>query len=147
MRIYGKLPIVAALICLGQTVFAQVGTFPVEERFLTVGYDSFQIVRESEVGVELVYTAPDTFERLREYKGVMVDQPEVWLAEDSPYGGVKPDNAKVLADAIREGIAIKLIEAGRNVVDEPGPNVLYLRIALTDLDLTKKKRRPFMTLR
>ncbi len=141
MGSFRNILLVVMLMFVAATAFAVVGEFTIEERFLSIDYDSFQIKRQEEGGVDLVYTAPDAFKRLRGYEGVIVDQPEVWLDPDSEYGGIKPDNAKVIADAIREGITTKFTEGGRNVVDEPGPDILHLRIALTDLYLKKKKRR------
>ncbi len=136
-----KLPLAFILVCLAPPGFAEVGSFTVEERFLSIDYALLDTVRQEEGGVDLIYMAPNAFERLGQYKGVMVDQPEVWLDPDSEYGGMKPDNAKVIADLIRDGVTSRLTQGGRNVVDEPGPNILYLRIALTDLYLKKKKRR------
>jgi hypothetical protein len=123
------------------TAVAEEGAFPVQEGFLSVGYDSAKFeVREEMGGVDLVYIAPGTLEQLGKYEGVMVDQPEVWIAGDSPYGGAKPDNLKAIADLIRDGLTERLIRGGYNVVETPGPNVVLLRIALTDLYLKKKKR-------
>jgi hypothetical protein len=136
----GKLPLAAVLMCLAPAVYAEVGYFSIEERFLSIDYALFEVRQEPD-GVDLIYLAPDALKRIGRYEGVMVDQPEVWLDPDSEYGGVKPDNAKVIADAIREGITAKLVEGGRNIVQEPGPNVLHFRMALTDLYLKKKKRR------
>jgi hypothetical protein len=120
---------------------AEEGVFPVQEGFLSIGYDSANFeIREELGGVDLVHVPPGVFERLGKYEGVMVDQPEVWIAEDSPYGGAKPDNLKAIADLIHDGLTERLIRGGYNVVETPGPNVVLLRIALTDLYLKKKKR-------
>lgn len=123
------------------TAVADVGGFPIQQGFLSIAYEraNFDIRKEAD-GVDLVYTAPAVFERLGKYKGVMVDQPEIWIAEDSAYRGAKPDNLKAIADLIREGFTEHLIHGGYNVVEAPGPNVVYFRIALTDLYLKKKKR-------
>ena len=130
---------VAALLCL-PTAFAAQGTFPVEEGFLSVGLDQLNIVREEEGGIDLLYRPPGIYERLVNYDKIMVDQPEIWIDPDSKYRGTKPDNIKAIADLMRENLTAKVIDRGYEVVDEPGPDVLYLRVAMTDLYLKKKRR-------
>ena len=75
------------------------------------------------------------------YVAVMVDQPVIFIHPDSPYKGIKPDELKVLADAYREAVAIKLAMV-HPVVDQPVPNTIRIRLALTGLYL-KKKGRPW----
>ena len=128
-----------ALLCL-PAAFAAEGTFPVEEDFLSVGHDQLTIVREEEGGIDLVYKPPEIYERLVNYDKIMIDQPEIWIDPDSKYRGTKPDNIKAIADLMRENLTAKVIDRGYEVVDEPGPDVLYIRVALTDLYLKKKRR-------
>jgi hypothetical protein len=139
MNGFSKLALVTTLICAVPTVFADVGTFEVQQGFLSIDYALLE-TRVEEEGVDLVYVSPGALARAGEYEAVIVDQPEIWIAEDSEYGGEKPENLVAIAELIREAFTARLIESGRTVVDEPGPNVLYLRIALTDLYLKKKKR-------
>ena len=89
---------------------------------------------------ELVYLAPGALEKLSKYTGVMVDQPEVSISPQSDYKGAKPDDLKAIAEAMRNGAETRLKNGGYNVVQAPGPGILYVRMALTDLQLTKKKR-------
>ena len=70
---------------------------------------------------------------------IMVDQPEIFIAEDSAYKGLKPDDARALAEAFREAVIANIQEG--NLAEEPGPDVVYLRLAITDIHLKKKKRR------
>jgi len=130
---------VAALLWL-PAAFAAQGKFPVEEDFLSVPIDQLNIVREEEGGIDLVYKPPGLYERLVNYDKIMVDQPEIWIDPDSKYRGTKPDNIKAIADLMRENLTAKVIDRGYEVVDEPGPDVLYIRVALTDLYLKKKRR-------
>jgi hypothetical protein len=130
---------VATLLCL-PAAFAAEGTFDVEEGFLSVGLDQLNIVREEEGGIDLIYKPPEIYERLVNYDKIMIDQPEIWIDPDSKYRGAKPDNIKAIADLMRENLTAKVIDRGYEVVDEPGPGVLYIRPAVTDLYLKKKKR-------
>ncbi len=120
--------------------FAAEGTFPVEEGFLSVGLDQMNLEREEEGGIDLIYKPPGAFERLTAYHKLMIDQPEIWIDPDSKYRGTKPDNIKAIADLMRETLMAKVRDRGYEVVDEPGPGVLYIRTALTDLYLQKEKR-------
>ncbi len=124
--------------------FGAEGTFPVEDGFLSVNLDELKEKVSVEHGIDLTYEPPGTIERLVNYNKIMVDQPEIWLDKDSEYRGMKPDNAKAIADMIRGGVTKNVTNRGYEVVEEPGPNVLYMRIALTDLYL-KKKKRGFMS--
>lgn len=128
-----------AFVCLPAT-FATEGSFSVENEFLSVDLSQFTQTVEEEDGLDLVYLPAGNFERLAEYTRLMIDQPEIWLDPDSDYRGVKPDNQKAIADLIRERLIERVISRGYDVVDEPGPDVLYIRVALTDLYLKKEKR-------
>ncbi len=124
--------------------FGAEGTFPVEDGFLSVNLDELTQKVSVEHGVDLTYEQAGTIERLVKYNKIMVDQPEIWLDADSEYGGMKPDDGKAIADMIRGRVTENVTNRGYEVVEEPGPNVLYMRIALTDLYL-KKKKRGFMS--
>ena len=93
------------------TAVAKEGTFPVQRGYLSIGYENFQI-RQEPGGVDLIYTAPGAFERLGKYRGVVVDQPEIWIDEDSDYGGAKPDDLKAIADLLREALTDRLKGGG-----------------------------------
>ncbi len=120
--------------------FGAEGTFPVEEGFLSVDLDQLTLVREEEHGVDLIYMPAGAFDRIAKYNKLMIDQPEIWLDRDSKYRGAKPDNIKAIADLIRERLTENVINRGYEVVDEPGHDVLYIRVALTDLYLQKETR-------
>ena len=86
------------------------------------------------------YFAPNVVQRLADYNAVLVDQPEIFIAADSKYKGAKGDQLKALADVARLATIERLEAGGFTIATEPGPNVLYLRWAITDLYLQKKKR-------
>lgn len=86
-----------------------------------------------------LYIAPGALQRAAQYKSVMIDQPELFVHPDSKYNGIKPDDMKLIADALREAIAAEL-RSGYQIVDAPGADVLYVRFAVGDLMLEKKKR-------
>lgn len=89
---------------------------------------------------ELRYQPKDIGQKAQRFDSVMVDQPEIHIAADSKYKGAKGDHLKQLADVGRLAMIERIEAGGWNVVDEPGPNVLYIRWAISDLYLKKKKR-------
>lgn len=88
---------------------------------------------------EELYIAPDAKKRAAQYTAVMIDQPEIFVHPDSKYKGVKPDDMKAIADSLREAVSNEL-KGAYQIVDQPGPNVLYVRMAIGDVMLQKKKR-------
>ena len=89
----------------------------------------------------MLYSAPNAYTDFKNYKAVMIDQPEFVIANDSKYKGVKPDDAKAVADALRAQMSDTVTKNGRlYVVDKPGPGVLYVRMAATNIHLKKKSR-------
>lgn len=89
---------------------------------------------------------PDGIEgRMQKYDSVMVDEPEIFIAADSPYGGFKASDMAALADMMRkayiEGFTAE--SANLKVVEEAGPSTLYLRLALKNVYVKKKKRGLF----
>jgi hypothetical protein len=89
---------------------------------------------------DLVYVAPGAYQRIARYTSVLVDQPEIHFSADSEYRGLKPEDTVALAETVREAIRETLAAGGYSVVDQPGPNVLFVGVALTDLYLKKKRR-------
>jgi hypothetical protein len=78
-------------------------------------------------------------ERMASYTAIIVDQPEIFVASDSKYKGMKPDDMKALADAFRTSMTEALAQ-DYMIVEQAGPNVLYVRFALSNLQLKKKKK-------
>ena len=101
--------------------------------------DYTQLVKITDGSADYRYVSPGGEDRMAQYNAVMIDQPEIFIANDSPYRGAKPKHLDALAESLRSGIASALSE-DMYVVDRPGENVLYISVAATNLTLTKKKR-------
>jgi hypothetical protein len=91
-------------------------------------------------GTDLLYVPPGTFEKLGKYKAVMVDEPEVLISANSDYKGAKPSDLEAIGALLRKSVSDALTAGGYGIVDSPGPNVAYLKMAVTDLSLKRKKR-------
>ncbi len=107
--------------------------------------DYSQLEKVTDGTVDYRYLAPDAYDRLAKYNAVMIDQPEVFIAVDSPYRGVKPKHLNALAESLRAGLSASLGD-DIYVVDRPGENVLYLTAAITNLKLNKRKKKAFQYL-
>jgi len=97
--------------------------------------DDYPPLTPAEEGSEiLMWKAPNIEAK---YVAVMVDEPVIFIHPDSPYKGIEPDELKVLADAYRDIIATKLAMV-HPVVEQPQPNIIRLRLALTNVYVKKK---------
>ena len=86
------------------------------------------------------YVDPVVTQKGHGFDSVMIDQPEVFVAADSKYKGAKGDHLKQLADVARLAMMERIEAGGYTITDEPGPNVVFIRWAIADLYLQKKKR-------
>ena len=66
------------------------------------------------------------------YNKLLIDRIKVFVKEDATYKGVDPAELKELVDYFH-GAIVKAVSDKYPVVDEVGPDVLRLRIAITDL--------------
>jgi hypothetical protein len=74
----------------------------------------------------------DDFVDFSKYRKLLIDRIKVWYKEDSDYKGIDPDELKALTDYFHQAI-VKAVGNDYEVVMEPGPDVLRLRIAVTDV--------------
>lgn len=73
------------------------------------------------------------------YTKVMIQPIELWAATDpdSKLGGLSDDNKQKLVDLLHTALNDKLIAAGYTVVSQPGPDVLVVHAAITDMKKSK----------
>jgi len=101
--------------------------------------DYTQLEKVTDGSADYRYIAPGGEERMAQFDAVMIDQPEIFIANDSPYRGAQPKHLVALAETLRSGLTSALSE-NMYVVGSPGEKVLYITIAITNLKLAKKKR-------
>jgi len=118
-----------AALCLCSSAFSE------DSGFLD-DYSKLELIPGTDARV---YHAPGAWENFKNYKAVMIDQPEFIIAADSEYRGVKPDEAKAVADMMRQKMS-EAVSKTMPVVDRAGPGVLYIGIAASNVHLKKKKR-------
>lgn len=71
---------------------------------------------------------------LGEYRAFLVDRPLVYFVPDSKGIGVDPAELQMLAQHLHDAVVAQLEKGGFQVAEEPGPGVLVLRTAITDVN-------------
>ena len=102
--------------------------------------DYSHLKQSSDKYMDYTYLVKGAPAKIAKYTAVMIDQPEIFVAPNSRYKGMKPDDMKQLADAFRAAMAQSL-SATYMIVDRAGPNVLYVRFAISNVQLKKHKKR------
>lgn len=103
---------------------------------------------DAQYGTDLAYLAEGALARLPSYQNIMVDEPVIFIAEDSPYTGFKASDLAAVSGMIREGFTTGLqaepMRSGNlNVVDQAGPDTLYVRLGIQNVYIRKNKRGLF----
>ena len=91
-------------------------------------------------GKDYQYLVPDIESSAGKISKVMLDQPEIFLSPNSPYKGAQPADLAAIAGAVYSQVETALKARGYKMVDKPGPDTLYVRLGVTDLQIAKKKR-------
>ena len=74
------------------------------------------------------------------YRAIYFDPPEIFLDPDSEYRGFQPDVVRELSDTLLEILQTSAAENGHVVVEGPGPSVLRVRTALTNVYLKRRSQ-------
>jgi len=101
--------------------------------------DYEQLEPAEDVWINYIYLAPGFREQVSGTTAFMIEQPEIFVAPDSKYKGMKPDDMKMLADSLRAVFTEALVE-NYQIAASPGPNTLNMRMAFTNVHLKKKGR-------
>lgn len=73
------------------------------------------------------------------YTKVMLEPITLFISPDSEYQGVKAEDLKELSDSFSQ-VLVKTLEPEIPIVSQGGPGVMYVRAALTNVKVAKKKR-------
>ena len=89
--------------------------------------------------ISSLYTSDQLDKVLSTTQAVVVPQPEIFLASNSKYKGISPDEMKSLADTF-QAVVIDALSDKYQIAQSPGPNTVVIRMALTNVHLKKKGR-------
>jgi hypothetical protein len=70
------------------------------------------------------------------YDKIMFERVTVWLSDKADYQGIDPALLKELTDHFQQAL-LDAVKDGYQVVDQPGPGVLRVRVAITDVKPSK----------
>ena len=84
---------------------------------------------ETEKGAYFYRAHPDT---PTPYSKLLIDRIKIFFKDDAEYKGIDPTELKALTDYFHDAI-VKAVSDAYPVVEEPGPDVARLRIAVTDV--------------
>ena len=105
------------------------GMDDVEESGFLVDYS--QLTPGGEDRAALTYVDPEV--DFKNYDALMFDRVSVWLSPEAENRDVDPAVFKKMSDYFLNAL-VKAVEDGYTVVDQPGPNVIRVRAAITDVE-------------
>ena len=133
-----RIAIVATVLAISGGVAAETQTEPSSTGTPTIGnytpkgflsdYSKLEPVEGDENAFRYVDDSVD----FSKYKKLLIDRIMVWYKEGGDYKGIDPDELKALTDYFHQAI-VKAVGDDYGVVSEPGPDVLRVRIAVTDI--------------
>lgn len=81
-------------------------------------------------GRAMVYIKPDF--NFKAYDKIMIERLKFFYKDDAEYKGIDPTDLKALADYFHESF-VKGVGKDYPIVNEPGPGVLRIRVAITEI--------------
>jgi hypothetical protein len=105
------------------------GMDDVEESGFLVDYS--QLTPGGEDRAALTYVDPEV--DFKNYDALMFDRVSVWLSPEAENRDVDPAVFKKMSDYFLNAL-VKAVEDSYTVVDQPGPNVIRVRAAITDVE-------------
>ena len=102
-------------------------------------YPKFEV--NEETGAEIWFKSNEKgVYVLKPYHKILLSPIEIWLNDDTTYKGINPDELKAITDYFATAIK-KQLGSQYPIATEPGPGVLHLRIAITNVNRKKPKRK------
>jgi hypothetical protein len=132
------LPVTMLLAGVSTVTLAQLAP-SYEQGFLT---DAVKLMPRTAGGLtDFIYAVPDIKQRVGKFPGgVFIDTPEVHVSAQSEYKGGKPEDFAAVSQLLKDALSARFTEGGYKVTAAPGPGVIVLRTAMTDLKMKKNKR-------
>ena len=131
-RKYMRAVILGAMLAASGGILAETMALPTFDDYTAKGFlsDYSKLEPMDDDRDAFRYLNPDV--DFSSYNKLLIDRIKVYYQEDSDYQGIDPDDLKALTDYFHQAL-VKAMGDEYPVVDEPGPDVLRLRIAVTDL--------------
>lgn len=147
MKTYpGVISVLTIILGLALTALTGCATKQVEYTGFLGDYPAFKPGPKD--GADLVYIKEGA--DFRAYDKIMLDRVVIYLSEDQKYEGIHPGEVIRLANAFHKSMAAALADSypmpAYPMVDEPGPGVLRIRVAITEVVASKPKLNAITTI-
>jgi hypothetical protein len=96
--------------------------------------EDYPTFKKGKKGIDMVYIKEGV--DLNKYNKIMLDQVVYYFKKDSEYKGIHPDEIQELTEAFHKAFVGALNEA-YPLTDKPGPDVMRVRVAITDIKPSK----------
>jgi hypothetical protein len=126
--------ILASLVLVAATGIAQAADQKPAKLgdYQPVGFLSDYSQLRPEGGDSSAYVLRASKEVGAKYNKVLIDRIKIFFEDEAEYKGVDPTDLKALTDYFHDAI-VKALGDAYPVVEEPGPDVVHLRIAVTNV--------------
>ncbi len=91
--------------------------------------------------IDYLYISENFREKLASTQTLVIPQPEMFLAPDSKYKGMNPNNMKVMTDTMQE-LLIEAFVDGYQIANSAGPNTLNDTHGIFESTLEEKAANP-----
>ena len=130
------IPLLLAAAVVGNNVHAADSNSPKLGDYQTVGFLSDYSKLKPEAGDSNAYAFQASPEVGGKYNKVIIDRIKIFFTDESEYKGVDPTDLKALTDYFHHAL-VKALGNAYPVVTDPGPDVVRLRIAVTNVTANK----------
>lgn len=129
--------VVSIVICImAAAIFCSCSSVKTMEKYKHSGFLSdYSKLKPSQIDSNAEIWEKHGFS-LKNYNKIILDRIMIWYRGDADYKGIDPDKLKILTDYFHDMIAKNLGNA-YPLTDKPGPDVLRIRVAITELVPTK----------
>jgi hypothetical protein len=101
--------------------------------------DNYEILKpDASIFGTYLYTSDDL--KGGKYKKIILDPIEIWMDPQSHYKGVSMLKIMAMTDEMRKALTDSLSGAFE-IVNEPGPDVMVIRLAITNVNARRPKKR------
>lgn len=90
---------------------------------------------------DYVYVTEKYEEGMANIEAIIIPEPELFLAADSKYRGIKPSEMRAITEGMQQLFAEALAE-NYQIANSPGRNTVVLNMAFSNLYLKRKPRTP-----
>jgi len=104
-------------------------------------FDDYSLLQASEADwIDYFYFSDNFQQKMASAEAIILPQPEIFMAEDSAYKGMQPDDMLAITESMRQLVAYAF-DDGYQIMSTPGPNTLVVRMAFSNFYLKKKPRK------